>query len=172
MATWGRYAVGMVALAGCATATPAAPEVSSPRPAAPLARECAVEPPGRGGGVLSAALVGALHDESASILAEAICECADGLAAPLPGVVRAIALLVPGRGELLEVRPLEDAAHVIVDTDGALDACVAERASRARLPVHVVGSDVVPDPDPTDERVVMPYWVRVSSAPPLASRPR
>lgn len=122
--------------------------------------------------MLAPELVGALHDESAPVIASAICGCADALGAPLPEAVRTSATLVPGRGELREVRPLVDLGGVIVDTDGALDACVVERATSARLPVHVIGSDLLPDPDPTDERVVMPYVVRVSSPPPPESRPR
>ncbi|WP_236516811.1 hypothetical protein [Sandaracinus amylolyticus] len=54
---------------------------------------------------------------------------------------------------------VSDAGGVIVDTAGTLDACVAS----ARLPVHVIGSDVRPDPDPTDARVVMSVVVRVDA---------
>lgn len=152
------YAGWFVALAASACAS-----VPPPTPASPAARQCSVAPAAPGG-VLSAALVRTLHDESAPVIAHAVCACADELGvASLPSAVRTSAILVPARGAIVDVRPLADAAGVIVDTEGTLDACIARRAASARLPAHVIGSDVQPDPDPTDERVVMSVFVHVDA---------
>lgn len=158
-----------VVLAGCGgvgavpveetTAVPEAEAETGAETEAALPDHCVAHTAAAGNGVLSAELVRAIVGETSSAVADVTCTCARAHGVYAPARIRLRVVAVPGRGALDQASAAyESGDHQPRDWRG-FQSCVEREVRAAELPVHVIGSDVVPDPDPTDERVFLPVWI-------------
>lgn len=171
----GWVALAAVALTGCGAAPPLAESAgdrsevaergparaTTPPPARAVTRCDAVRPTAMGGGILSPTLVAALFDDAAAALSEATCDCARAFGIGAGTRVRVATVLVPGRGAIERAEAAMESAESDARDWRGFQGCLDAQARAASLPVHVIGSDVVPDPDPTDERVAMTIRIDV-----------
>jgi hypothetical protein len=147
-----------ILIAGCGAAMPAPAPVlpAAPAPDAWRPRACVADAP-----PTLRPIFAPIRDEAAPEVARVACGCAADHGVYAPGRIVVRVTLVPGQGRVAEAIPR--AAGGARDSDDwvGFGACLARELGALSLPIHVIGSDVLPDPDPTDERVVLPIGIEL-----------